>query len=111
MDEHEGSEWSKAWRGFQTWSATFDEERRDTIVGWIGFLICVAIGIYVYSIGPTAVSIKYSVSPGKVFVDPKPTDCDFWHAPVGFKSCYYESLVWSTGSGGKPEYRYDSKTG
>jgi len=26
-------------------------------------------------------------------VDPKPTDCDFWHAPIGKKGCHYQTAV------------------
>jgi hypothetical protein len=38
-------------------------------------------------------SIKYAVSADKIYIDPKPTDCDFWHAPVGKKGCHYQRLV------------------
>jgi hypothetical protein len=38
-------------------------------------------------------AIKYSVSADGVFVDPKPTDCGFWHAPLGKKGCHYRRVV------------------
>jgi hypothetical protein len=45
------------------------------------------------SFGPSVYSIKYAVSADKIYVDPKPTDCDFWHLPVGTKGCHYQRVV------------------
>jgi hypothetical protein len=63
------------------------------------FVLFVAGTAYIFWVGPTVVwyAAKYRVFTDKVQIDPKPTDCDFWHAPVGFKSCHYEGLVWSIG--------------
>lgn len=33
------------------------------------------------------------VWPGDVFVDHKPKDCDFFHAPLGDKDCSYKATV------------------
>jgi hypothetical protein len=46
-----------------------------------------------YWIAPSAYSIKYALSADKIRVDTKPTDCDFWHAPLGEKGCHYKRVV------------------
>lgn len=38
-------------------------------------------------------SIKYAVSADKIYLDPKPKDCDFWRAPFGTKGCHYQRVV------------------
>lgn len=38
-------------------------------------------------------SVMYHVPSANVFVDDKPTDCDFWHSPIGRKRCHYEKVV------------------
>lgn len=63
-----------------------------TIWGWL-VLIGIAAYIYWWGIDVVWYSAEYGVSTDKVHIDPKPTDCDFWHAPVGFKGCHYEREV------------------
>jgi hypothetical protein len=67
----------------------------EVVCGW-GLLIVIMIGVSIYSVGgiyKAVFSIKYSVSPDKVHVDAKPTDCDFNRAPLGDKGCHYEKFV------------------
>jgi hypothetical protein len=64
-----------------------------TIRGWIWASVFVAIFACIYWLGPSVYSIKYAVSAEKIYVDPKPTDCDFWHAPFGKKGCHYQRVV------------------
>jgi hypothetical protein len=64
-----------------------------TIRGWFWGFVFVAMAVCFYWLGPSVYSIKYAVSADKIYVDPKPTDCDFWHAPVGKKGCHYQKVV------------------
>jgi hypothetical protein len=64
-----------------------------TIRGWFWGFVLVAIAACSYWLGPGVYSIKYAVSADKIYVDPKPADCDFWHAPVGNKQCHYQKVV------------------
>ena len=84
----------------------------STIKGWVWGSVFVGIAACSYWIGPNVYAIKYSVSADRVFVDPKPTDCDFWHAPLGTKECHYERIVTASYAkgGARADYRYDPKT-
>jgi hypothetical protein len=62
-----------------------------TIRRWICASAFVAITACFYWVGPSVYSIKYAVD--KIYLDPKPPDCDFWHAPVGNKGCHYQNVV------------------
>jgi hypothetical protein len=64
-----------------------------TIKGWIRCSVLVATAACFYWLGPSVYSIKYAVSADKIYVDPRPTDCDFWHAPLGKKGCHYQRMV------------------
>ena len=64
-----------------------------TIRGWVWGFVFVAMAVCFYWLDPSVYSIKYAVSADKIYVDPKPTDCDFWHAPVGKKGCHYQRVV------------------
>jgi hypothetical protein len=64
-----------------------------TIRGWFWGFVFIAMAACFYWLGPNVYSIKYAVSADKIHVDPKPTDCDFWHAPVGKKGCQYQRVV------------------
>jgi len=64
-----------------------------TIRGWFWGFVFVAMAVCFYWLDPSVYSIKYAVSADKIYVDPKPTDCDFWHAPVGKKGCHYQRVV------------------
>ena len=64
-----------------------------TIRRWICASAFVAITACFYWVGPSVYSIKYAVSADKIYLDPKPPDCDFWHAPVGNKGCHYQNVV------------------
>jgi hypothetical protein len=63
------------------------------IRGWFWGFVSVAITACSYWLGPAVYSIKYAVSADKIHVDPKPADCNFWHAPVGKKGCHYQRVV------------------
>ena len=64
-----------------------------TIKGWIRCSVLVATAACFYWLGPSVYSIKYAVSADKIYLDPRPTDCDFWHAPLGKKGCHYQRMV------------------
>lgn len=56
------------------------------------------------------IALKYNLTEDQVFMDPKPTDCDFAAAPVGDKRCHFEEslnvvreCVSLTGSPAAPE--------
>jgi hypothetical protein len=79
-----------------------------TIGAWIGGSIIVGIATYIYWVGPSVLwyALRYRVTPAKVYVDAVPTDCGFWHAPLGPKGCHYERLV--TGYSAKSSLQYDT---
>ena len=67
---------------------------------WIAFAVYLAlVGLagYMYWVGPWVLwyAHKYHVPHDKVYIDPEPKDCDFWHAPLGVKDCHYEELAWT----------------
>ncbi|HEV2715495.1 MAG TPA: hypothetical protein VGU64_09550, partial [Terriglobales bacterium] len=64
-----------------------------TIRGWIWGSVFITIAACFYWVGPSVYSIKYAVSADKIYVDPKPRDCDFWYAPLGKKGCHYQRVV------------------
>lgn len=60
----------------------------------------------------------YAVSPGRIQIEPKPTDCDFMRAPLGEKGCHYDETVTAynaegdvVGGDNAPRYSNDTKTG
>jgi hypothetical protein len=88
-----------------------------TIRGWIRGAVFVAMAVCFYWFGPSVYSIKYAVSADKIYVDSKPIDCDFWHAPLGKKGCHYQRVVIARSAKGireirpgetDPDVRYDS---
>ena len=64
-----------------------------TIKSWIRCSIFLAIVACIYWVGPSVYSIKYAVSADKIYLDPKPKDCDFWRVPLGTKGCHYQRVV------------------
>jgi hypothetical protein len=42
---------------------------------------------------PTKYATIYSVDKSHVFIERKPTDCDWGHAPIGTKDCHYDKSV------------------
>ena len=64
-----------------------------TIRRWIWAAIFLAITACFSWVGPGVYSIKYAVSADKIYLDPKPPDCDFWHPPIGNKGCHYQNVV------------------
>jgi hypothetical protein len=58
----------------------------------------------VFSESPWAYAARYGADSSHVQVAAKPADCDFLHAPIGFKGCHYEKLVQVT------RYRSDKNT-
>jgi hypothetical protein len=73
-----------------------------TIRGWFWGIAIAACFCW---LGLSVYSIKYAVSADKIHVDPKPTDCDFWHLPVGTKGCHYQRVVVARDSKGVRELR------
>jgi hypothetical protein len=64
-----------------------------TIKGWIRCSIFLAGFGCICWFGPSVYSIKYAVSAQKIYLDPKPKDCDFWRVPLGTKRCHYQRVV------------------
>jgi hypothetical protein len=60
-----------------------------------GLVFADVTAYYLFWVGPNVVwyAFEYGVPTDKVNIAPQPTDCDFWHAPVGFKDCHYERWV------------------
>jgi hypothetical protein len=65
-------------------------DKVGTIRSWFWGIAIVACFCWLV---PSVYSIKYAVSAEKIFVDSKPTDCDFWHVPLGRKGCHYQRVV------------------
>jgi hypothetical protein len=42
---------------------------------------------------PVRYATEYSVDQSHVFIEKKPTDCDWGHAPIGSKDCHYDKAV------------------
>jgi hypothetical protein len=72
-----------------------DDSTDSTFASLALFAFFVAGAAYVFWVGPSVLwyAVEYKVSPKKIQIDSKPADCDFWHAPVGFKGCHYERSV------------------
>jgi hypothetical protein len=64
-----------------------------TIRRWICASFFLAITACFYWVGHSVYSIKYALSADKIYLDPKPPDCDFWYPPVGNKGCHYQNVV------------------
>jgi hypothetical protein len=43
--------------------------------------------------GRYQLALKYGLTVDQVFIDPKPTGCDFTDAPLGEKHCHFEQNV------------------
>lgn len=59
----------------------------------IAFAVVTNLAPSLFPESPWAYALKYDTSSNHVHVLPKPTDCDFLHAPIGFKDCHYEKSV------------------
>jgi hypothetical protein len=68
--------------------------------GCMAVLFVSAVGIEVYRYGLDEVwyATKYCAPTEKVTIYHRPTDCDYYHAPIGYKDCHYEREVncWPT---------------
>jgi hypothetical protein len=51
------------------------------------------VGPLVFPERPWAYALSYGTDGKRVFVAPRPQDCDFLFAPLGFKGCHYEKIV------------------
>ncbi len=64
---------------------------------WIGWGLAIGLAIFVWIsdmwFSKTRISWWYGVSTNQVTIEKKPPDCDFFHAPLGDKSCHYDSQV------------------
>jgi len=58
------------------------------------FLVAI-IPAFVWLVAPDKYSygFTYSVDSHNVFVDKKPTNCDWGHSPLGEKGCHYKKIV------------------
>jgi hypothetical protein len=93
---------------------TVDWEAVSTWAGQVFWgLIFVGAASYLFWVGPSVTwySFEYWVPTDKVFIDPEPKDCDFLHAPIGFKECHYEKYVTAHVADGRstndPKAKYD----
>jgi hypothetical protein len=81
------------------------------IVVGVAFSVFVPLAPSVFSESPWAYALKYDTDSTHVHITPKPGDCDFLSAPIGFKDCHYEKSVEVTrhanGSTGPPIVSYD----
>jgi hypothetical protein len=70
--------------------------------GLVGFLCLIGIGVAIWWWGFDTLwyTVEYWVPPSAVNIAPRPTDCDFWRAPVGTKACHYERKVYGQLIGG-----------
>ncbi len=71
--------------------------------GWGLFALLALMGVIwlVYGDINTAwYSLEYGVSPDKVHINAKPTDCDFMRAPLGSKGCHYQAAITAYDAGG-----------
>ena len=59
----------------------------------------------VFSESPWAYALRYSADLSQVQILPKPADCDFLRAPIGFKGCHYEKSIQVT------RYKTDAQSG
>jgi hypothetical protein len=72
-----------------------NNESSDRLLGFLGLAI-IGVGIWIYSAGGIEAALfswKYWVTPDKVHVDAKPSDCNFFTAPLGDKGCHYDMYV------------------
>jgi hypothetical protein len=67
-----------------------------------GFSLLLFVGILVWALWPGSgdgwndrlwYSLKFGVSYDQVHIAAKPKDCDFMHAPLGDKGCYFQAIV------------------
>lgn len=86
-----------------------------TLLGWLVFLL-IAWFVVAYLL-PDGWRIKYAmrylVSYEHVSVEARPTKCDFFHTPIGEKSCHYEkqisTAIWETSTTGHPIVSNDER--
>ncbi len=71
----------------------------------IGLWLVIYTLPYVFSESPWAYALRYSTDLNQVKILPKPADCDFLHAPIGFKDCHYEKSTVVT------RYKTDAQSG
>jgi hypothetical protein len=71
-------------------------QSNGSAIGCLVLLILAgAIGGFVWWVMPDkyAYSFQYDVDLDNVFVDKKPKNCDWEHAPIGDKGCHYKKVV------------------
>ena len=80
----------------------------------VGVFVCLVV-YWLFYIGPSATWRVAEYMTDNVHIDPKPSDCDFLHAPLGEKDCHYEPIVAAynvsrelVGGDYAPKYRYDT---
>jgi hypothetical protein len=64
----------------------------------ITLIIFVAIGLWIWTLVDDGAwyVMSYNVPPGQVHMAHRPTDCDFFTAPLGRKHCDYQAMVSAT---------------
>jgi hypothetical protein len=91
------------------------------LIAVVVLLIIVGIVVWIWSAGgifKTVLSLRFSVSPENISIEPKPHDCDYNRAPLGDKGCHYEPAVTAynaaaevVGGDHAPKYSHDTNTG
>jgi len=66
--------------------------------GWVvAFLI--GLGLFARVVMPHSrtnaiwCGVQYHIPLDQVYTSNKPSDCDWTHAPLGYKGCYYKAVV------------------
>jgi hypothetical protein len=66
-------------------------------LSWVGFVIVGWLVIFVWLPDMWNSRLRYSwwynVGYDQVTIQKKPTDCNFFHAPMGSKDCHYDRMV------------------
>jgi hypothetical protein len=70
-------------------------DKIDTIGCLILLILAAVVGGFVWWVAPDkyAYAFEYDVSSDYVFVEKRPKDCDWEHAPIGDKGCHYKKVV------------------
>ena len=95
----------------------------DSVGGAVVWLL-IGLGLFAWIFMPDSwtngiwYSVQYKVSFKDVYTNSKPSDCDWGHAPLGNKGCYYKAVVSAFNAAGDfvggdaaPKYGKDTKTG
>ena len=81
---------------------TRNEFSFGSLINWLIFAVIVYVILPASWTDPFLYSTEYSINSDQVHRNPKPTDCDFIHAPLGDKGCQYQKTVTAYNAAGNP---------